>query len=134
MKLLCPSGDASTAEQEITSASSGPRLHHSINFSIGGPSPSASMYTLPSGSFCTKPEMPSSSAFALVEARKNTPCTLPEIRMLKCFFMERNDSFPSKETSHKILDDIIGAEEGGFPVPDNVSKYLFIAVGAFGSH
>lgn len=61
----------------------GTSAHQSTKRSRASGSPSASIYTVPSGSFRTKPVMPSSFACSIASARKKTPWTLPAIRIAK---------------------------------------------------
>jgi hypothetical protein len=62
-----------------------PILHHLTNSFNTFSSPSASMYTSPFGSLRTKPFNRKRCASFCVNARKNTPCTIPLTIMLKCF-------------------------------------------------
>ncbi len=62
---------------ESTRAILGPLRHHATNSSNLDFSPWAITSTLPLGKFLTVPFKPSSTALSLVDARKNTPWTLP---------------------------------------------------------
>ena len=63
-----------------TLASGGPCQHQVIISSMTACSPSKTASTFPSTEFLTQPMIPSASAFCLVLARYQTPCTRPEIR------------------------------------------------------
>lgn len=84
--------------------------------------PSASPSTVPLSVFLTQPLILSSFAFALVNFRKNTPCTLPEISKWT------NDEEAAEEDDEE--DEYVGTETDPFCLVALILRWFCLFVSA----